>query len=264
MATTKYPESARFIIASRFEKELESVAQDLSFQHQNWRAAAEPDWDPRIGVIVRPGTHIPPHLTTPRARTFEQLVFPKPLQTGLPSILASLILVCSLVAAGWFALGAFWGWAMSWGGDSGGKIVLNAAFVALTAYSVKKTYRHWRENSIVEDARTAVSGRAPFLNDVILLNDLDLDSRELLDPYLDSGDVRPETAWAAAQLLLEADADRRVLARYKKLLPADDSAHPLHEVLGNIRQRINTRLHTIATRVADDVAAAAQTSEAAK
>lgn len=268
MVTTSNPETRHSSVASHFERQLKRAAQALSRQHRNWRAAAESEWDPLISrrVLVKPGTDIPSQLIKPRARTFEQLVFPKALQAGPLSVLANLILLCAIAGAAWFVLGGgLWEWGRSWGGDP---LVWIIACIFVTAVLIKTVLTPWRADKIAEDARTAVRGRAPYLDDVFLLDDLGPDSRKLLESYLQSAEIRPETKWAVAQLLLEADMDRRELDRYNKLLPAAptslDPAHPLHEVLGNIQQRINARLLTIASQVADDVATAARTSEAAR
>jgi hypothetical protein len=276
---TQNPESRHFTVARRFEKELENAARKYS-AHRNHSAAAEPDWYDTGRVMIRAGTAIPSHLMKPRARTIEQLILPKPFQTGWRAHLAGALAFCVLAIAGWISLGRLWDLGVifldsDWSNGPGSeppfsilKFLIVPAFVLLCAHVLKRSVEQWRLEKIAEDANAVIRGREPFLDEIFLPEDLDQDSHELLTSYLRSPDVRSETVWAVAHLLLESDVDRRELSRYKTLLPTErtplDPAHPLHEVLETIQERFNTRMQKIAGQVADDVAAAARISEAAR
>ncbi|WP_404500318.1 hypothetical protein [Arthrobacter sp. GAS37] len=181
--------------------------------------------------------------------------------------MTKLILFLAVVGFGWLAISTMWPRLMDIVRES--PLLIPAIVLAgwVAGGVVVSTQTRWRADCIRDDAEKAVQERCSYLDSVLLLDDLSLESRDLVESYR-AMRIRKETVWTAAKLLLELDEDRKELNRYRKLLPPkpsiEDLHHPLYEVLGKIQDRINTRIHTIATQVADDVEAIAQRQEAAR
>lgn len=247
---SKSVQTSQATVAERFEAQLFDVAR-TEVADGNWAGASEPSWTEPYVIMDPDLPDLPADVLNPQARTMTGIA--RTWFSAANMRIKAATIAGTVIFAG--ALWAFFGPLYPWPESMAGWMFLIVIGALVAAYGIGSPGGWWRQRFIRQDAQNAIQTRTPYLNQVIAATTLSEEAWELLESFR-TVPISVGTKWEVAQMLLAVDEDRRELNHYRKFLPetpgGENQAHPLYEVLGKIQDRINTRMHAIATKAAAD------------